>query len=149
MNVRAHLEPSSKFDTPFTSVHPAAPKRLKRPRVPTTYTGPAGAGLRLERADGCAYTGAVAAFEWDPDKAAANSRKHGIEFADAVGVFEDERAITIEDTSTDEERFKTLGCDFLGRLLVVAYTYRHDRIRLISARKATVKQRDLYDRKRR
>lgn len=66
----------------------------------------------------------MAEYEWDPVKAAANSRKHGIEFADAVGVFEDERAITIADTTTEEERFKTLGSDFLGRLLVVAYTYR-------------------------
>ena len=58
-------------------------------------------------------------YEWDPAKAAANRRKHGIAFADAIGVFEDERAITIEETATTEERFKTLGCDFLGRVLVV------------------------------
>jgi uncharacterized DUF497 family protein len=103
----------------------------------------------LPRADTCAYDGLVAEFEWDPGKAAANSRKHGVEFADAVGVFEDERAITIPDTTTMEERFKTLGSDFLGRVIVVAYTYREDRIRLISARKATAPQRDLYERKRR
>ncbi len=76
-------------------------------------------------------------------------KKHGVHFADAVGVFEDDRAITIEDTSTEEERFKTLGTDFLGRVLVVAYTYRDDRVRLISARKATAPQVQLYDRKRR
>jgi len=91
----------------------------------------------------------VAGYEWDPAKAAANLAKHGVDFADAVGVFEDDRAITIDDNSTDEARFKTLGSDFLSRVLVVAYTYRGDRIRLISARKATARQRDLYERKRR
>jgi uncharacterized protein len=88
-------------------------------------------------------------YEWDPAKAASNYRKHGVHFADAVGVFEDGRAITIEDTSADEERFKTLGTDFLGRILVVAYTPRGNRIRLISARKATRPQSELYERKRR
>ena len=88
-------------------------------------------------------------YEWDPRKAAANAAKHGVEFADAVGVFEDDRAVTIEDTSTDEERYKTLGLDFLGRLLVVVYTYRDDQIRLISARNATAAQRDVYERIRR
>lgn len=91
----------------------------------------------------------MAEYEWDPAKAISNSRKHGIDFADAVGVLEDDRAITIEDTSTTEERFRTLGSDFLGRLLVVVYTYRGDRIRLISAREATARQRDVYERRRR
>jgi len=91
----------------------------------------------------------VAEYEWDPAKAISNSQKHGIDFADAVGVLEDDRAITIEDTSTTEERFRTLGSDFLGRLLVVVYTYRGDRIRLISAREATAHQRDVYERRRR
>ena len=91
----------------------------------------------------------MADYEWDPAKASANYAKHGIHFADAVGVFEDDRAITIEDTSSDEERFKTLGADFLGRLLVVVYAYRDDRLRVISARKATAPQVDVYERKRR
>lgn len=91
----------------------------------------------------------MAEYEWDPAKALANYRKHGIHFADAIGVFEDDRAITIRDTGTDEERFKTLGADFFGRVLVVAYTYRDARIRLISARKATAPQAALYTRKRR
>jgi len=64
----------------------------------------------------------VTKYEWDSAKAASNLRKHGVGFADAVGVFEDDRALTIDDTTRDEERFKTLGSDFLGRLLVVAYT---------------------------
>lgn len=91
----------------------------------------------------------VTQFEWDPAKEATNRRKHGVHFADAVGAFDDDRAITIDDTSTDEERFKTLGIDFTGQLVVVVYTYREDLIRIISARKATSRQRAAYDGKRR
>jgi len=91
----------------------------------------------------------VTEYEWDPAKAALNYRKHGIHFADAVGALEDDRAITIADTSSDEERFKTLGTDFLGRVLVVAYSHREERIRLISARRATALQRATYEGKRR
>ncbi|HUP60438.1 MAG TPA: BrnT family toxin [Thermoanaerobaculia bacterium] len=87
----------------------------------------------------------MAEFEWDPAKAAANYRKHSVHFADAVGVFSDDFALTIEDTSANEERFRTLGVDFLGRVLVVAYTYRGDTIRLISARQATARQRASYE----
>jgi uncharacterized DUF497 family protein len=91
----------------------------------------------------------VAAYEWDPAKATSNVEKHGIHFADAVGVFEDDAAITISDASSTEERFKTLGMDFLGRVLVVAYTYRGETVRLISARKATAAQRNSYNRRER
>ena len=91
----------------------------------------------------------MAQFEWDPAKSQSNFSKHDVRFADAVGVFEDDLAITIEDTSTDEERFKTLGTDFLGRILVVVYTWRGDTIRLISARPATARQRVEYERTRR
>ena len=106
-------------------------------------------GRRLERAYNCAYHDNVVRFEWDPKKAAANYAKHGVHFADAVGVFEDDLAITIEDQSTDEERFKTLGTDFLDHLLVVVYTYRGEVIRLITARNANAVQRKAYERKRR
>ena len=88
------------------------------------------------------------AYEWDAEKAAANYRKHGVRFAAAVGAFEDDDALTIEDDSTDEKRFKTLGTDFIGRILVVVYTWLGGVIRLISARKATPRQRDVYGRKR-
>ena len=91
----------------------------------------------------------MARFEWDPKKAVVNLAKHRVHFADAVGVFEDDRAITIEDESTDEERFKTIGMDFLGQVLVVVYTYRGDVIRLITARRANAPQRAAYERKRR
>ena len=74
-------------------------------------------------------------YQWDPNKAASNLDKHGIDFADAVGVFEDEWALTLkEEYVEDEQRFVTMGVDFLGRVLVVVYTYRGDIIRLISAR---------------
>ncbi|HXH40584.1 MAG TPA: BrnT family toxin [Thermoanaerobaculia bacterium] len=91
----------------------------------------------------------MADYEWDPVKGASNYRKHGVHFADAVAVLEDERAITIPDPAGYEERFKTLGTDALGRVLVVAYSHRGERIRLISARKANAPQRAVYERKRR
>ena len=88
-------------------------------------------------------------FEWDPRKAGVNRRKHGIDFADATAVFEDERALTVPDaiTAVDETRMLTLGRDAMGRVLVVAYTSRGDRIRLISARRATPGERRQYLRK--
>ena len=89
--------------------------------------------------------------EWDPAKAAANERVHDVRFADAVGVFEDEFALTREDSHANgEARFVTLGTDASGVLLVVVYTYREpDRIRIISAWKASRKQRKQYEEKRR
>lgn len=88
-------------------------------------------------------------YQWDPDKAQSNLEKHDVDFADAVGVFEDEWALTIEEQDVDDEqRFVTLGMDFLGRVLVVVYTHRGDDIRLISARRATKRQRRTYERKR-
>jgi len=89
------------------------------------------------------------AYEWDPTKESANYAKHGVHFADAVGALEDERALTEPDTTTSEERFRTLGMDFLGRVIVVVYTYRGDGIRLIMARKAKARQRATYERRRR
>jgi uncharacterized DUF497 family protein len=84
-------------------------------------------------------------FEWDARKAASNLRKHGVDFADAVAVFEDLRGVTIEDESEDEQRFLTVGLDALGRVLVVSYTWRGDRLRLISARQATTRERGQYE----
>lgn len=83
-------------------------------------------------------------YEWDPNKAKQNLRKHGIAFADAISVFFDDSAITIEDNDPDEERYVTLGMDVLGRILVVVYAWRQDNIRLISARRATEKERKEY-----
>jgi uncharacterized protein len=91
----------------------------------------------------------VVDFEWDEDKAKENLEKHGIDFADAVTAFEDMMALTMPDpASEEEERCVTLGTDALERLLVIAYTWREDRIRLISARKATRRERRQYEGKR-
>ena len=88
-------------------------------------------------------------YQWNPRKAASNLEKHGVDFADAVGVFEDERALTIkEHYVASEQRFVTIGMDFLGRVLVVIYTYRNNDIRMISARTATKRERRAYERKR-
>jgi uncharacterized DUF497 family protein len=88
-------------------------------------------------------------YQWDREKAGINLKKHAVDFADAVGVFEDPLALTIDDPhSPDEPRWLTLGADFEGRILVVVYTYRGEAIRLISARKATKRERDSYEDKR-
>jgi len=86
-------------------------------------------------------------FEWDPEKAALNRKKHGVDFADAVGVFEDEMAITVEDNDAEGElRFITIGMDFTLKVLVVVYVSRvSDVIRIVSARKATKKERLTYE----
>ena len=84
-------------------------------------------------------------YEWDETKAQKNRRDHGIDFADAVTVFEDDLALTALDHASEEERFVTLGMDAMGRLLVVVYTWRGGRIRIISARKATKSERRHYE----
>ncbi len=87
-------------------------------------------------------------YEWDETKAQANRRDHGIDFADAATVFEDDVALTASDDASHEERFVTLGMDAVGRLLVVVYTWRGDLIRIISARKATRTERRYYEKDR-
>jgi uncharacterized DUF497 family protein len=83
-------------------------------------------------------------YEWDERKARSNLLKHGIDFADAVGVLEDELALTIPDDEATERRFITVGEDSLRRILVVAFAERAGRIRIISARKATKLERQRY-----
>ncbi len=87
-------------------------------------------------------------IEWDPEKAAQNLKKHGVDFADAATVLSDELALTIRDDSEDDERFVTMGADALGRVLVVAYAWPGDEPRIISARKATRSERRQYESKR-
>jgi len=88
-------------------------------------------------------------YQWDPKKAASNLKNHGVDFADAVGVFEDDWAMTLEEQEVrGEQRFVTLGMDFLGRVILVVYTYRNNDIRIISARKATKGEREIYESKR-
>ncbi|MFP5212729.1 MAG: BrnT family toxin [Acidobacteriota bacterium] len=85
-------------------------------------------------------------FEWDIVKAKKNMLKHGIDFADATGVFDDPMALTFEDQiAYGEVREITLGMDTLDRLLVVVYTYHGETIRIISARKATKRERGFYE----
>ena len=85
-------------------------------------------------------------FEWDPAKAQRNRAKHRVAFADAVGVFDDPRAVTLDDPHPREQRYVTLGLDFLGRVLVVCWTQRGSNIRIISARNATKRERLTYER---
>jgi len=90
-------------------------------------------------------------FEWDPNKAASNLRKHEVRFAEAVTALEDYAALSMPDDiiHIHEERFVALGMDSLGRILVVVYAVRDDRIRIISARKATRRERSQYEGKHR
>lgn len=84
-------------------------------------------------------------YTWDTEKARSNWAKHGVRFADAVAVLEDEFARTIPDDHTDEARFVTIGEDAFGHILVVVYTYRGEAtLRIISARKATRRERQMY-----
>lgn len=84
-------------------------------------------------------------YQWDINKADTNLRKHKLDFADAITIFSDDLAITVEDDYPNEERFATIGRDALGRILVVIYTWRGESIRLISARKATKGERQMYE----
>jgi uncharacterized protein len=87
-------------------------------------------------------------FEWDDEKAAANVKKHGINFEEAKSVFRDERAKLISDPdhSESEDRFVLLGLSETLRLLVVCHCYRGENhvIRIISARKATTRESESY-----
>lgn len=85
--------------------------------------------------------------EWDPRKAVANLKKHGVDFADAATVLYDEQAVTIRDDEAGEERYVTIGADATLRILVVVYTWRGDRPPLISARQATPAEREQYETK--
>jgi uncharacterized DUF497 family protein len=84
-------------------------------------------------------------YQWDPYKARSNLRKHKVSFADAVTVFSDDNALTIDDDFPDEERFVTIGMDAMGRVLVVVFTYRGNTIRIISVRKATAREQEQYE----
>ncbi len=86
-------------------------------------------------------------FEWDPKKAARNFGKHRISFREAAMVFRDALAFTYDDAvhSHGEQRYVTMGMSDQGRVLVVAHTTRGERVRIISARTATPRERKAYE----
>jgi len=90
-------------------------------------------------------------IEWDPKKAQANEREHGVAFSEAATVLTDDHALTREDQDAEaEQRFVSLGMSATGALLVVVYTHREpDIYRLISAWKANKPQRKRYEKDRR
>jgi len=86
--------------------------------------------------------------EWDAQKAATNYRKHGVDSADAATALHDDFAIVLPDETSSEDRFVTLGLDASARLLVVVYVWRNERVRIISARHATARERKKYEARR-
>ena len=83
-------------------------------------------------------------FEWDEEKAAANWKKHRVDFNDAMRVFEDDDRIEFYDAShsDEEDRYNTIG--MVRDILFVVYTERGEAVRMISARKANLKEQRLY-----
>lgn len=102
--------------------------------------------LTLARSVESGY-GGLMEFEWDAGKAARNLAKHGVSFHKAATVFGDPLAMTYPDPddSEGEDRFLTFGHPAEGDLLTVSHTDRGDRTRIISARRATQKEKTLYD----
>lgn len=86
-------------------------------------------------------------FEWDPKKAEANKRKHGVSFHEAATVFGDPLAITFADPdhSLDEKRYITFGLSIFNHLLVVSHTQRGEKYRVISARLMTRREKNVYE----
>jgi hypothetical protein len=89
----------------------------------------------------------VLIFEWDHDKARDNEQKHGVSFPEASEVFDDDHSssATDPDHSASEQRYLIFGISKQGKHLVVSYTERGDRIRLISARQMTPLERRAYE----
>ena len=85
-------------------------------------------------------------FEWDSKKAASNHRKHGVTFEEAASVFLDEDALTFEDPDRSgvENREITIGFSARQRVVFVSHCLRGTRIRLISARRGTRREREQY-----
>ena len=86
-------------------------------------------------------------FEWDPDKARRNEKKHGVSFHEALEVFNDDLSSSVPDPdhSEDESRYLVFGQSAVHRHIVVSYTERAERIRLISAREMTPRERKAYE----
>lgn len=86
-------------------------------------------------------------YEWDHRKAEANARKHGVSFGEAASVFGDPLALTFEDPdhSLGERRLLTFGVSKQGRVLVVSHTTRRPKLRIITARVASRRERKIYE----
>jgi uncharacterized DUF497 family protein len=86
-------------------------------------------------------------FEWDPKKAASNLRKHRVSFEEAASVLSDEYATIYEDPdhSQHERRYLSIGASKRGRLLIIAYSHKGVRIRIINARRVTKQEREMYE----
>ena len=86
-------------------------------------------------------------FEWNPDKADINLRKHNISFHEATTVFDDSLSVTFPDPdrSMGEERYVIIGMSELGKVLIVSHTDRENRIRIISARTANRQEKRFYE----
>ena len=86
-------------------------------------------------------------LDWDTKKAASNVRKHSVSFEEAGTVFGDPMALTFDDTdhSTGEMRFLTFGVTITNKFVIVSYTERQDVTRIISARKMSKQERDIYE----
>ena len=86
-------------------------------------------------------------FEWDEEKAQSNLKKHGVSFEEAATIFNDPGLATISDPdhSEDEDRYVSVGMSVIMRLLSVIHTFRKEKIRLISARKATKAEKETYE----
>jgi uncharacterized DUF497 family protein len=86
-------------------------------------------------------------FEWNPDKANSNLKKHGVSFTEGSTVFKDPLSVTFPDPdhSYSEERYVIIGLSSAGRILIVSHTDRADRVRIISAREATRNERRFYE----
>lgn len=89
-------------------------------------------------------------FEWDDEKAVANVESHGVYFEEARTIFEDAYSITERDevNSDFEDRYLTIGLSLISRVLFVVHTERAERIRIISARRATPSERAAYEEQR-
>ena len=88
-------------------------------------------------------------FEWDPKKAEANKRKHGVSFHEEATVFGDPLAITFADPdhSLEEERYITFGLSRFDQVLVVSHTQRGERFRIINARLMTRREKKIYEKR--
>lgn len=130
---------------------------MRETRTPGSVRGPSGNWRsyrddvqELARALHCRYNKSMAdlRIEWDPEKAEANAKKHGVSFEEAATAFADEFGLVIPDPehSDEEDRFVLLGMSWSLRILVVCHCYREasDVIRIISARKATKVERAQY-----